>query len=323
MFIPPETLFTWDFWTITDKSGLHHAFFLQAPRNRHNPESRHNMAEVGHAVSRDLKNWEYCGTVIKRGAPGAWNDIAIWTGSVFETRLGEYAMLLTGRTSKDGADEQRLGLFFSHDLHTWREYEFNPVVSCDFSIYEKHHHIELSTTWRDPHVVIDPADSTYKAFLTAQRKNKDGQTAGCIAIAQSSNLTEWKVLPPARTPDYFRVMECPQVVPLADGRHAMLIHIDQKWVMPHAPAGVPRVTGSHALIADSLMGEYRYAGLLLDGGIDTERGHVWAKYQLRAHDRDASGKFRALYWNGYRKDCSFAGGLSDPEVLDLAALRGS
>jgi hypothetical protein len=90
--------------------------------------------------------------------------------------------------------------------------------------------------------------------------------------------------------------------------------------MPHAPDSVPRVTGTHMLVADSLTGEYRYGGLLLDGGIDTERGHLWAKYQLRVHDRDASGKFRALYWNGYAKDCSFAGGLSDPEMPDLIAV---
>ena len=48
----------WDFWFAPRKPGEpYHVFYLQAPRNLPDPEQRHLIASVGHAVSSDLINW--------------------------------------------------------------------------------------------------------------------------------------------------------------------------------------------------------------------------------------------------------------------------
>jgi beta-fructofuranosidase len=320
MLVAPPNLITWDFWTIVDNDGLHHLFFLQAPRDNYNPEARHNMAEVGHAVSKDLTQWEYRGKVIQRGKPGSWNDVSIWTGSVVKTKMGDFLMMITGRSSREGATIQRLGVYYSKDLYSWSEYSGNPVLECDPKIFEPHHHIELSTTWRDPCLYLDDESGKYFAFITAQKRNARYETIGAIALATSNDGTSWSLQGPLDVPEYFRVMECPQLFKV-DGSFLLLFHIDKSWVIDDIPSEVKRVTGSHYLISDSLQGPFRYGGLLLDGGIDLGAVHRWNRYQLRIHDQPSPTQLRALFWEGYQNDGSFSGGISSPcELLDTRGL---
>ena len=48
----------WDSWPFDDDQGLHHLFFLKAPRSLGDPELRHVNARVGHAVSTDYRTWD-------------------------------------------------------------------------------------------------------------------------------------------------------------------------------------------------------------------------------------------------------------------------
>jgi len=320
MLIAPVWLLSWDFWTVSaNDNGLHHIFFLQAPRDDHNPEARHNMASVGHAVSRDLDNWEYRGVAIERGVPGSWNDLAIWTGSALKTKMGDYVMMVTGRSSRDGGTVQRLGIYFSPDLYSWKEYDGNPVLECDPSIYHPHHHEEHTTTWRDPFLFYDSGENIYKAYVTAQKIGAAGEIIGCIAVANSQNLIDWVAKAPLDIPDYFRVMECPQLVFSGDSK-ILLIHIDKKWILDSAPDEVQRITGTHYLISEDGKGSYRYGGVLLDGEVSTPRGLLWGKYQLRIHDQKENGDFRALFWPGYDKNAKFSGGISEVQLIKKSNL---
>jgi beta-fructofuranosidase len=71
----------WDFWFARDGDDVH-VFFLQAPQSLGDPELRHRHATIGHAVSHDLHRWRVLPDALAAGPPGAFDDLATWTGSV-------------------------------------------------------------------------------------------------------------------------------------------------------------------------------------------------------------------------------------------------
>jgi beta-fructofuranosidase len=84
----------WDFW-VAREGADYHVFYLQAPRDLVEQELRDWNASVGHAVFGDLRNWRVLSDALHPGPEGAWDDGAIWTGSVVE-RDGTWHMLYTG-----------------------------------------------------------------------------------------------------------------------------------------------------------------------------------------------------------------------------------
>lgn len=312
MQLAPEKYVTWDFWLTQDEQGIHHAFFLQGPRDNDNPEGRHNMASIGHSVSKDLKRWQYRGIAIERGAAGSWNDIANWTGNVIRTSEQDYMMMITGRSTQDAGRLQRLGLYYSKDLYSWRENPANPVLECDPEHYLVYDHVEKKSAWRDPFLYCEN-DQIY-AFITAQY-SKGGKTIGCIAIATAAEGHDWFCLPKLNLPDYFSVMECP-VIKKHKNCYSLLINIDKNWVLANAPENVERVTGTHLLSATSLFGPYIYERCLLDGA-NTRNPSLWEKYQLVPADIDEEGRMTCVHWRGYQDDGYFLGGLSEPYCIDV------
>ena len=93
MYVPKDR-YVWDFWVVSHE-GRYHLFHLQAPRDLPDPELRHGLASVGHAVSTDLIHWKNLGTALGPGPAGEWDDRAIWTGSVVE-KDGLFYMFYTG-----------------------------------------------------------------------------------------------------------------------------------------------------------------------------------------------------------------------------------
>ena len=95
-----------------------HVFFLHAPRSLGHPDLRHSHAQIGHAVSRDLRDWEVLPTALSPGPPGAFDDQATWTGSVLQAG-GRWHMFYSGISTRDDGRVQRVGLATSEDLGTW------------------------------------------------------------------------------------------------------------------------------------------------------------------------------------------------------------
>ncbi len=75
-----EDRWVWDS-RVADDGDHFHLFDLQAPRSLGDPALRHEHATVGHARSRDLVDWEVLPDPLGP-APAAWDDLAVWTGSV-------------------------------------------------------------------------------------------------------------------------------------------------------------------------------------------------------------------------------------------------
>ena len=70
----------WDSW-VADDGIDYHLYFLMAPRALQDPSKRHLAARVGHAVSRDLVEWDFRVECFGPSEAG-FDDLAIWTGSV-------------------------------------------------------------------------------------------------------------------------------------------------------------------------------------------------------------------------------------------------
>ena len=114
----------WDFW-LADDGDLFHQFFLKAPRAHGDPDERHRHATVGHAVSRDLTDWVEVADALTPSPGPAFDDLAIWTGSVVRDGTG-WRMFYTGIDRADRGRVQRIGAAVSGDLLTWTRVSSEP-----------------------------------------------------------------------------------------------------------------------------------------------------------------------------------------------------
>ena len=95
---------------------------------------RHLSASIGHAVSKDLENWRVLPDALHPGPRGAWDEDAVWTGSVVR-RGGTWHMFYTGVRTEEGYVVQRVGSATSTDLTRWRKYPANPLIEADPRYY--------------------------------------------------------------------------------------------------------------------------------------------------------------------------------------------
>lgn len=193
------------------KRDIYHIYYLQAPRNIQNPDDRHAVASVGHAVSKDLKIWEEDGIVLEAGPEGSWDDVSIWTGSVIK-KNNTYYMFYTSTSKKDEGRIQRIGVATSKNLYSWEKYENNPVIEAHPYWYEKvNKSIEGVEHWRDPFIIYNKRDKFYYAFICARVNYGNHNGRGCIARAKSKDLLDWEVMSPVTDSNNFYNMEVPDL----------------------------------------------------------------------------------------------------------------
>ncbi len=216
----PLNKYCWDFWFVYQAQTLH-VFYLQATRQAcaYNPERRHNLASVGHAILTDF-GWQEISPDLPALAARAgshWDNLSIWTGSIV-VKEGQYYMFYTARCSEDQfvltAYEQRqpqnIGVAESSDLITWQRTRAakdkpvipNPGLGSGFD----------GVTWRDPWVMKDEMSQQFYAFITACPINVPINTGGAVAYITSPDLEGWhkpyRIL--YRSPE-FHYLEVPQV----------------------------------------------------------------------------------------------------------------
>ena len=214
---------TWDFW-LADDRGRHHVFYLQAPKALGDPDLRHDHATIGHAISDDLVSWTPVADALGPGEPGAWDDVATWTGSVVRDD-GGWTMLYTGRSSRDGGRVQRIGRAASTDLVAWTKEAANPVLVAhdpyerlvDAAGRRSPWHEEA---WRDPWVWRDAAGEGFHALVTARLAVGDPGSRGVVAHARSHDLVHWTLGAPITTIGEFGHLEVPQVE-----------HVGDRWIL--------------------------------------------------------------------------------------------
>jgi len=264
MTFTPSDRYLWDFWfapRAPRPDVPYHLFHLQAPQDLPDPERRHAVAAVGHAVSADLVHWKALPIALAAGAPGNWDDRAIWTGSIIE-REGIYYFFYTGTHRAESGLIQRIGLATSTDLIHWRRHPANPLVVADPRWYET---LDLGgwpeETCRDPWVVYSPAEAVYYMFFTARVNYGPADGRGVIGCARSPDLLTWEMLPPVSPPGEFGYLEVPQVVSLR-GRFYMLFCTAASKHAAHRLARTGskgQWSGTGYLVAEKLTGPYRLA----------------------------------------------------------------
>jgi beta-fructofuranosidase len=247
----------WDFWLARDGHD-HHLFFLQAPRSLGDPEQRHWHVSIGHAVSRDLRQWTLLPDALAPAGAGAWDDYTTWTGSVLR-HGGRWFMFYTGTSRREHGKVQRVGLAISDDLVGWRRHGTGPLIESDPRWYEQlDPRAWPELAWRDPWVFQDPATGRFHAMVTARARAGDPATRGVIGHAISDDLLNWTVRAPVTEPGVFGHLEIPQVERVG-GAWRLL------FCTPPAP---PRVRadrpafgldGTHALTAAHPLGPYDWS----------------------------------------------------------------
>jgi beta-fructofuranosidase len=261
--------YLWDFWTIR-RADEYHLFYLQAPRTPHDPDLRHGIASVGHAVSVDLSHWEVLPDALHAGSSGSWDDRAIWTGCVVE-RQENYYMFYTSSSRSEKGKIQHIGLAISDDLIHWERHPANPIIEADSQWYEKLDGPEVSEeAWRDPYVIYDEVSDIYYALLCARVNRGPSDGRGAVGLAQSRDLVKWEVMPPLYSSGEFTNMEVPQLININE-YYFLLFSIGKRW---HSAARHKRLSdkasfswGTYTLVSDRISGGFMISnekGLLAD-----------------------------------------------------------
>ncbi|HEU5129638.1 MAG TPA: glycoside hydrolase family 68 protein [Glycomyces sp.] len=293
----------WDSWYATDDHGRHHVFFLRASRALHDPERRHHRAAVGHAVSDDLREWTLLPDALVHADAPAWDDQAVWTGSVVRGDDGRWRMFYTGVSHAEGGRVQRIGSAVSDDLTVWRRLP-GPQVEADGRHYERY---RPGSDWhqeacRDPWVYRDAGDGDWHMLFTARVEGpQPARERGVIGHARSADLESWEVLAPLSRPDAhgFGHLEVPQLHRV-DGQRLLLFCCDRDSAADARRSPGPAGENYTVAVDDPL------------AGIDVAAARPFAHeslYAARLHDVD--GRPQLI---GFRniEDGAFAGCLADP-----------
>jgi beta-fructofuranosidase len=181
----------WDFWLAQDGPN-YHLFYLQAPRSLNEEGLRHWNVSIGHAVSRDLRNWEVLPDALRPSTSSGWDDYTTWTGSILK-RNGLWYMLYTAARRADDGLVQRIGRATSPDLLRWEKHPENPLLEPDPCWYDVLD-LELwpDQAWRDPFLFRHPDTGDFHAFITGRVNT--GPTDGRSSWLSSGPLS--RVSPP-------------------------------------------------------------------------------------------------------------------------------
>ncbi len=186
----------WDSWYVWD-GDLCHAFYLCASRGLYDPNRRHRNTNIGHAISKDLKNWEILPDALSPSDSPAWDSWTTWTGSVVKADDGRWWMFYTGTSRETNGDVQTIGAATSDDLITWTKHQANPLVQADSTWYEKlADETWHDEAWRDPWVFKSEKDNQWHMLVTARAKGGSDRYQGVMGHAVSKNLETWSVLQP-------------------------------------------------------------------------------------------------------------------------------
>ena len=302
----------WDLW-IADTGTEYHMFYLHAPKSLLDPELRHRNASIGHASSADLTHWTDHGPVLGRGASGAFDETATWTGSVVQGDDGVWRMFYTGaRFLPDGRNIESVGMATSLDLSAWTKVD-GPVLVADPVWYEQLGDSDWpELAWRDPWVFRDPAGDGWHMLVTARSNTGPSDERGVIGHAVSADLDSWTAMPPLSEPGAgFMHLEVPQTI-TTGGQSALVFSCDAPKLSDAHRASGGR-GGVWIVEAPSVIGPFDPARARLLASEDVYAGRVVAR-------RD--GSMVLLGFVLHDSDGIFRGTISDPVPLSWSTSLG-
>ena len=252
-----DDAYVWDSW-VADDGERYHLFFLTAPRTERGPGARHAQAVIGHATSTDLVDWHIEPEAL-RPSPGAWDDLALWTGSVVQADDGVWWLFYTAISTRGHElRDQRVGAATSADLTTWTRVGDRPVLEADSRWYKTlPEDPTASETWRDPLVIREPDGAGWHMIVTARGVDAPQNADGVLAHAVSTDLEQWLLLPQLTVPAGFGQLEVPQIREI-DGQWVLLFTCHPQEQLPETVARF----GEHStwsVLGDSPLGPWDIA----------------------------------------------------------------
>jgi beta-fructofuranosidase len=290
----------WDSWHVRD-GAKHHLFFLRASRALLDPDRRHHRAAIGHATSTDLRRWELQADALVHSDLPAWDDRALWTGSVVRQPDGAWRMFYTGVSHAEKGRIQRIGAAVSDDLETWSRCDCNPLIEADPRWYEKlDPTVWTEETWRDPYVFADPEGDGWHMLITARAREGGAGGRGVVGHARSKDLVRWEILPPLTEPAGFGHLEVLRAA-VVDGRPVLMFSCRPEWM---DAARRSRWDGGGVWIApgESLLGPWD-----LDAAATLDHPSLYAGQLVQDRDGD-------WFVIGFRdtENGTFVGEITDP-----------
>jgi beta-fructofuranosidase len=254
----PPGYYVWDVWYLNRYEEVH-AFHLVKRRPQPGDVQRDypiNVNPLGHAISRNLLDWETLPALLAPDLANPHDDLQAWTGSAV-WHEGQAHLFYTMRGSATQGREQKIGVAHSCDLIHWERYAGNPVLTPDPLWYAtRDNPVPGVLDCRDLHVIPDPSGGWWGFFATrVHGSGLELAETSVVGCAHSADLIHWEQRPPAFAPKKYACIEAQDVF-LLDGKWFMLCltgnHYGNRgiWGDPHL------VNGTIYAVSDRPEGPY-------------------------------------------------------------------
>ncbi len=301
----------WDSWYVWDDDTCH-VFYLCASRGLKDPEERHRAPAIGHAVSKDLVNWDVLPDALAPSQEESFDSWTTWTGSVVRTPDGQWRMFYTGSSREEGGLIQRIGAAQSPDLMKWEKIR-DFVLEADPRWYETlEEGMWPDQAWRDPWVFQESGRNDWTMLITARHNQGDPSRRGALGRARSQDLETWEVLTPLSEPGHgFGQMEVFQYAEV-DGVRILTFCCGWRELAPDIRERVGMVDTTYSLVASSLDTPADFRQAQPFPGRPVYAGRLVQK---------PSGEWYLIGFIGYHEG-KFVGELSDPIRVTASQTEG-
>ena len=170
-----------DSWYAFDGTE-YHAFFLE--RQPGDPETRH----IGHSVSRDLRSWKYCGTVLSPGREH-WLDTQLATGSI--CKKGElWYLLFTAECS--APPYSGFAVASSPDLYHWTLHDSMVLGGKEPIPFRLTNRRLPCVLLADPYIYPEEIDGWFYAYFNAQAVDLPYNHRAVQAMMRTRDFLHWE-----------------------------------------------------------------------------------------------------------------------------------
>ena len=199
----PKDLSMWDTWCVEagDTVHMYHLQFLE-------PDANIPCDFLGHAVSKDLINWQECYYPLGPNTDGTDDDMQPWTGCTIYYD-NKFYMYYTMRSKKFSATRQKIGLAISDDGYKFTRYEGNPVIEPDIRWYNNDPSVCGCIDCRD--LILVKYEDYWLGYYAARVHGDSPTATSTVACVKSYDLFHWEHLPPVFTPKKYACIEVPDV----------------------------------------------------------------------------------------------------------------
>lgn len=279
LFVNAPDAWVGDVMGLSDEKGIYLNYLYETDENGIAYHPIHRF------YTKDFCSYEDRGEVLSFGEELEAPDLAIGTGSFFQSKDGKYHCFYTGhndRAPELGIDKECIMHAISEDNEIWEK-----LPEDTFYAPENY----SSDDFRDPFILWNEEENCYWMLLGAREKSQNG---GSIVKYKSTDLSNWTFDGPFFEQEELYYMECPDLFQINDWYYLvfswnnvtyyrMSKNINGPWIKPEYDT-----FDGHAFYAAKTV---EYQGIrYLVGFIDRKKGeddsldYTWAgsicPYQL-------------------------------------------